>query len=401
MQCLSAQESLFKVIFDFVAFSMTVEKEQDPQACAALLSLLRQLNAPYHFSCLTKYVPLDFGMEFSQFMQAETLAKEKEDQPLVKYDKSALRTLMRTLETLFLSEQCLLEEVEDNFDHMISNSDSADSDVAKLKQYLCSDVRQERVAGQNWLFEILSLAETQPERVPASLLRRLHALLGELRSHAQPQVRRCFLTLVDRLLHLQKAQIKSHGDADALTGLMERLNSLLSPCVDVEKDPQNLLCILLTIFQHISLASLYYDLEPADTILDLFVRGSVRCNHSLVHCLDTKLLLHIFSNLGQEMEYRRGREVALVLLCEICRVRDEPLQLCGGTPFFRTLLDDPQPEIAYHASRFVLEQLVTQRPEQYRAMLPKVIATAQKSNNEQLLDNPYLQIRFITDLMRQ
>ena len=46
-------------------------------------------------------------MEFSQFMQAETLAKEKEDQPLVKYDKSALRTLMRTLETLFLSEQCV------------------------------------------------------------------------------------------------------------------------------------------------------------------------------------------------------------------------------------------------------------------------------------------------------
>lgn len=42
--------------------------------------------------------------------------------------------------------------------------------------------------------------------------------------------------------------------------------------------------------------------------------------------------------------------------------------------------------------------MVTEKPEKYQHMLQNLIVKAQQSNNEKLLENPYLQMRGILQL---
>lgn len=133
---------------------------------------------------------------------------------------------------------------------------------------------------QNWLFEILSLAETQPERVPASLLRRLHALLGELRSHAQPQVRRCFLTLVDRLLHLQKAQVWEQKwlDSNSFSCATDSADSISRSCVN----PRYAVLMLHFTLVHNTIFLLSIALHPSSSIDFFMLPVNCACNQKSV-----------------------------------------------------------------------------------------------------------------------
>jgi hypothetical protein len=84
------------------------------------------------------------------------------------------------------------------------------------------------------------------------------------------------------------------------------------------------------------------------------------------------------------------RTVLLLLVIERCRT-SEGLDAVGMA-FFRGLLADRNPDIAYYASRFLLDELQAERPEQYTAMLNALLSKAQATNDEQLLANPYVQI---------
>jgi len=67
--------------------------------------------------------------------------------------------------------------------------------------------------------------------------------------------------------------------------------------------------------------------------------------------------------------------------------------------FFRQLVHDRSPELAFYASRFLMEIIQTERPEQYTAVLSTLLMNqARRLNDEQLLKNPYLQILEILNL---
>ncbi|XP_058109747.1 uncharacterized protein LOC131252965 isoform X2 [Magnolia sinica] len=90
---------------------------------------------------------------------------------------------------------------------------------------------------------------------------------------------------------------------------------------------------------------------------------------------------------------------AALLLLLIGKCSDPAaFQEVDGEEFFRELLDDTDSRVAYYSSAFLLKRMMTEEPEKYQRMLQSLIFKAQQSNNEKLLENPYLQMRGILQL---
>uniref|UniRef100_M4CB78 Uncharacterized protein n=1 Tax=Brassica campestris TaxID=3711 RepID=M4CB78_BRACM len=84
------------------------------------------------------------------------------------------------------------------------------------------------------------------------------------------------------------------------------------------------------------------------------------------------------------------RATLLLLLIGKCTADTVAFQEVGGEEFFRELLDDTD-------SR----RMMTEEPEKYQNMLQKLVFKAQQSNNEKLLENPYLQMCGILQLSNE
>lgn len=92
------------------------------------------------------------------------------------------------------------------------------------------------------------------------------------------------------------------------------------------------------------------------------------------------------------------RATLLLLLIGKCTVDPPAFEEVGGEEFFRELLDDTDARVAYYSSAFLLKRMMTEKPEKYQHMLQNLVFKAQQSNNEKLLENPYLQMRGILQL---
>ncbi|KAM2202447.1 hypothetical protein ACFX1R_002158 [Malus domestica] len=106
------------------------------------------------------------------------------------------------------------------------------------------------------------------------------------------------------------------------------------------------------------------------------------------------------------------RATLLLLLIGKCTADSATFQDVDGEEFFRELLDDTDSRVAYYSSAFLLKartlfllfpqtnysRMMTEKPEKYQHMLQNLVVRAQQSNNEKLLENPYLQMRGILQL---
>ncbi|XP_072984879.1 uncharacterized protein [Typha latifolia] len=92
------------------------------------------------------------------------------------------------------------------------------------------------------------------------------------------------------------------------------------------------------------------------------------------------------------------RAALLLLLIGKCTADQEAFLEVEGKEFFRGLLDDTDSRVAYYSAAFLLKRMMTEEPDNYQRMLQSLISKAQQSNNEKLLENPYLQMRGILQL---
>lgn len=95
------------------------------------------------------------------------------------------------------------------------------------------------------------------------------------------------------------------------------------------------------------------------------------------------------------------RATLLLLLIGKCTADPAAYQDVGGEGFFRVLLEDTDSRVAYYSSAFLLKRMMTEEPEKYQRMLQSLVFRAQQSNNEKLLENPYLQMRGILQLSNE
>ncbi|RAL36992.1 hypothetical protein DM860_003914 [Cuscuta australis] len=92
------------------------------------------------------------------------------------------------------------------------------------------------------------------------------------------------------------------------------------------------------------------------------------------------------------------RATLLLLLIGKCTEDPAAFEDVGGEPFFRALLEDIDSRVAYYSSTFLLKKRMSEEPESYQRLLHNLVSRAQQSNNEKLLENPYLQMRGILQL---
>nr|XP_043632397.1 uncharacterized protein LOC122603688 [Erigeron canadensis]XP_043632398.1 uncharacterized protein LOC122603688 [Erigeron canadensis] len=92
------------------------------------------------------------------------------------------------------------------------------------------------------------------------------------------------------------------------------------------------------------------------------------------------------------------RSTLLLLLIGKCTADPEAFEEVGGEDFFRELLDDTDSRVAYFSSTFLLKRMMTEEADNYQRGLSSLVSRAQQSNNEKLLENPYLQMRGLLQL---
>ncbi|XP_074280627.1 uncharacterized protein LOC141605646 isoform X2 [Silene latifolia] len=93
------------------------------------------------------------------------------------------------------------------------------------------------------------------------------------------------------------------------------------------------------------------------------------------------------------------RAALLLLLIAKCTADPTAFEEVDGEDFFRQLLDDTDSRVAYYSSAFLLKRMMTADFDNYQRRLQKLVIRAQQSNNEKLLENPYLQMRGILQLL--
>lgn len=95
------------------------------------------------------------------------------------------------------------------------------------------------------------------------------------------------------------------------------------------------------------------------------------------------------------------RATLLLLLIGKCTADPAAFKDVGGEEFFWELLDDTDARVAYYSSTFLLKRMMTEEPDSYQRKLQSLISRAQQSNNEKLLENPYLQMRGLLQLSNE
>jgi hypothetical protein len=92
------------------------------------------------------------------------------------------------------------------------------------------------------------------------------------------------------------------------------------------------------------------------------------------------------------------RAALLHLIIERCKASKEDIEAVGGTTFFKRLLNENDPQISYLASRFLIDMLQKEKPEQFSDIINTLLARAVEAYDEKLVSNPYLQIKAILEM---
>eukprot|EP00899_Mesostigma_viride_P028227 jgi/Mesvir1/858/Mv17429-RA.2 len=87
------------------------------------------------------------------------------------------------------------------------------------------------------------------------------------------------------------------------------------------------------------------------------------------------------------------RSTLLLLLIGRCHIDRASSNALGGEAFFKELMEDTDPRVAYYASVFLLQRMRTESFYEYRKALLKLVVQAQKANDEHVVLNSFLQMR--------
>jgi len=186
--------------------------------------------------------------------------------------------------------------------------------------------------------------------------------------------------LNDNLIRMTSAQFKEKHEAN-LMYMFDIVFNLITYITEpsIEEDP--------------------FREAKGDTLHEYFLTGRAVVGLSFLKEINIIILYQLFMNLPPRMQNHNFNQVKvtlLIMIIEKCKERQNLDSI--GTGFFRQLVHDRSPELAFYASRFLMEIIQTERPEQYTAVLSTLLKQAQITNDEQLLKNPYLQILEILNL---
>eukprot|EP01125_Pyxidicula_operculata_P022905 TRINITY_DN9671_c0_g1_i1.p1 TRINITY_DN9671_c0_g1~~TRINITY_DN9671_c0_g1_i1.p1 ORF type:complete len:966 (+),score=154.69 TRINITY_DN9671_c0_g1_i1:47-2944(+) len=288
-------------------------------------------------------------------------------------------------------------KVELEFKHLLSDvlePKFAQRNYSALNQILHSNIPAVR---RNAEYIVCRLRELPLQGVSASpYLVSIETLHSGLLSHQNVSVRRSYLSISERLILSMKYQI-------GIDAAILFMNQCLSKVVQFkEKNEQNLFYMLNIILSTIMVRSVETDETPKGIITadetreyQLLISGKLLLPFPLLNKIELKLFRYIFINLPHRFTSKM-RLLVLYIIFHRCKSRQD-FEMIGGTLFYKKLLSDKDPHVAFLASRLLIDTIQKEKPEEFKKILSILMSKAVESNDEKILSNPYLQIKTILD----
>lgn len=408
---LQAISNLFLVLYDAAVAQLVLEHrlERDSEQPLLLLELLRRYDASLLYQSAFRYLPEGFTESLLRFLLLEQPKRDAWTAELAaRLDRGVAQAILTELERLAQAQQRLEPEFEVRLQAMQAHPENQAENLRLLAELLHSPDEAARRNGEAWLFALLRQPYDGSKLASLALINAVDTQFTKLLHSPLPQVRRIYLSITERTTLLLRAKAalspEEHRPEAVFKVLNDNLSRLSLPQFR-ERNEHNLMYVFDMIFNLIShrlpdvssatlphAADDPYRDEP-DSNYELFLAGRVAVSKELLRLVHVQILHQLFLQMPPSSNlhnFNRVRTALLLLLIERCRDPQALDQV--GIGFFRQLLADRCPEIAYHASRFLIDQLQAERPEQYTAILNTLLSKAQLTNDEQLLANPYLQI---------
>ncbi|EGG20013.1 hypothetical protein DFA_07129 [Cavenderia fasciculata] len=393
-----AKNNLFVVIFDYVLQtalkSQTIVDTQLTQESPLLLELFKRADAPHYFVQIFKCIPeKDFVSDFFLFTSNDSAKHDAS----YSYEDLIIKFTMKIREHA-IRHQMVDQQCEKYL--VLEQQDSIEKTTSLLYDWITNDADEYlRFNAENWLFNLLKRVLIDKDN-NANINFSVN-LFVQLASHPNPKVRKVYISLTERLILMSKYKLKT-GETKS-----QEVFDMLNECIlritaSGEKDENNLLTINDIIFDMIysrnGTKQLYIRESWApDTNFSLFLKNQFIISAPLLKSINISILQYLFNNISPIERFSEQRLVLVHLL--ILRCHDpEDLARVGGIGFFKSLLNDSCTQIAYHSSYFLLTQLESESPEQYRSILTRLLSKARENNDENLISNPFFQVQGIIEM---
>eukprot|EP01122_Echinamoeba_exundans_P011362 TRINITY_DN4494_c0_g1_i1.p1 TRINITY_DN4494_c0_g1~~TRINITY_DN4494_c0_g1_i1.p1 ORF type:complete len:1100 (-),score=161.24 TRINITY_DN4494_c0_g1_i1:652-3951(-) len=326
----------------------------------------------------------------------------------------------------------------DPFDNvLVAIKQSSNFHLLDIRTLLHSPRESDWRQGVVWLFqlrhsiavaekELADHAQTNSNTNHASLFAHIDSeldlIVESLLSSGLPSASRlAYLTLVEATLVWMRSSTSNNSSKDQIDFLNVALRRLASAADtrDSEKFEGVLMRIFDLIFSIVSISENSTKLHQTSDATDaaiaassdfilsnqalddspacLFITGRVMVSMTQLRMIDISILHFTFSNLPPRYTCQM-RAALLHLIIERCKARKEDIEAVGGTTFFKKLLNENDPQISYLASRFLIDMLQKEKPEQFSDIINTLLARAVEAYDEKLVSNPYLQIKAILEM---
>eukprot|EP00697_Spironema_sp_BW2_P004947 gnl/Spiro4/16687_TR8974_c0_g1_i1.p1 gnl/Spiro4/16687_TR8974_c0_g1~~gnl/Spiro4/16687_TR8974_c0_g1_i1.p1 ORF type:complete len:922 (-),score=164.29 gnl/Spiro4/16687_TR8974_c0_g1_i1:196-2910(-) len=399
VRSLEAKRNLFVVLFDYTVSMLRQRKQHrhitpaDPQI-VVIFELMKRFRAAELFPAIFKFLPDKLVETLVRFMFFEKMKRDPKYSDICGHlDKTLIVAFLYEMEKLASQHNKLVAEFETRCGEQL-RGDLSEEHFSILQSLLNSNDESDRHQGQLWLFALYKNAQSDSL---TALRDKVDGMIDSLVLSPNPQTRRVYLDFTDCLILMYKNKLQSCDDP-RLTTLFRPLNRNLSRMVVArEKNVSNIMCIFDMVLSFVgirasSLPTDPYEDTPRDTDYALFLHGELIIPLYLLKFVNLSVFYHLFVHLP-EKTFADARAMLLLLIIEKCR-NATLFDSIGGVKFFRGLVSDRDAKVAYYASRFLLQQVMEERPDQYKSILTELAATGEAT--EELLENPYLQINAIS-----
>lgn len=433
VRSVSAKCNLFAIIFSYIIQKLQASRKRQTwdwrRQAENLFQVLCLADAPQYFWKFFICLPDNFSMRLvsrirrcqnnlNKVMPGVGECKAKVVRQVTKYLEKIATEYLKLEPNYAAMLQTMTEARVEKEEDDVFNKDIADK-FDTLNSLLHSNDPKERRAGETWLFGLIKALDGKP--ITHQVRTGVASIFDKVTSSTNPRVRGTQMRVTERMITYLLFGMKNHADRRQIEQMLELFNTNLAAAVTQdERDWTNLTTMFYVLFNFIvryrvqllpvDHTSLLFDLEladrsPGDTPYALFLLGKASISTSLAQDINISLFSQLFTHLPTRKS-RHNRIALLLIMINKCRTKKADLDALDLS-FFRNLLKSRDPEIAWHAAKFLLEHLRTNEPQEYCEIVEWCVMMAQKTGDETLLTNPYLQINALLalrnhpDLIRQ
>ncbi|KAH3763203.1 Armadillo-type fold [Pelomyxa schiedti] len=411
------RNNLFLILFDYAAHAADLSST-DPDV-KLLLETLVKMNAPFYFPQLFKYASASFVSSVLSSLPADC--------------NTTLRQNCEAILSQFCKMSTDFYKIDQQYEANVSNMISRElqEHIHQLVELLKSSKEKSRRNGEAWLFRLMCAAQettetkksaanssnSSPTTPPAvtptvsSLPTIVESVTQQLLSLHNSEVIHSYLIVTQRLLVYMKSKFQTFGDTGRLSSLLQLLNkNLASVCSTNDQTEKNLLLMFDIVFETITIRTDIAEggsappfptsglnmIPIGDSIYTRFLRGRIAASLALLDEINITPLEQVARHLRHQ-NYVEVRAIAVKLLAERCKRLNgkKLLESLGGTVFFINFVSDTNPIVAYYASQFLVDHIGHEQPEDYRVFMTRMLAKARLTNDENLVSNPYYQMKAI------